>query len=179
MDRESLIDVLRGRDASSRTGAFSIARSLLGRVASTVRAVLPVPPERRLERPPPSLARRERESEPVLPVATMTKLADAAFAGVRFDEGETLAIVWRVHESAIARAQLIAPAGAEIHLRVVRVSWPEGADAPRVERSDHGVVRSEGTIVLAPRVPGEKIVAAIGLAKGESEIVAIDHATLG
>ncbi|AKF03301.1 hypothetical protein [Sandaracinus amylolyticus] len=177
MDRESLIDVLRGRDPSSRTGAFSIARSLLGRVASTVRAVLPVPPERRLERPPPATARRE--DEPVLPVATMTRLADAKFAGVTLDEGETLAVVWRVRESAIARAQLIAPSGAEIHLRVVRVSWPEDAEAPRVERVDHGVVRSEGTIVLAPRAPGEKIVVAIGLAKGDSEIVAIDHATLG
>lgn len=172
--------------------AISLARSLLGRVASTVRAVLPGTGERRSERPPPmpsaAPARASTGQEPaapssqsgdLLPAAALHRLADPAFEGVSAIEGETLAIVWRVGEGAIARAQLVAAPGSEMTLRAVRVGWPEGAEGPVVETEDHGSVRSEGTVALAARRAGEKLVVAIGLASPDDAFVAIDHATIG
>lgn len=167
-------------------GAISLARTLLGRVASTVRSVLPGTGERRSDRPPPMPAAtppRQQVEVPsradALPAGALLKLAEPGFEGVAMIEGDVLAIVWRIGEAAIARAQLVAAPGAEMTLRTVRVSWPEGAGAPVVATEDHGSVRSEGTIALGARAAGEKIVVAIGLASPEHAFVAIEHATLG
>lgn len=182
MDREALIDVLRGRGRERDRGALSRARSLLGRVVDTVRAALPGQ-ERRSDRPPPPAAPMSRQLEhprpPALPAEALGLLGDESLSGVRIVEDDALGVVWRVPPRHVERAQAIAPPGAEMHLVTVRVSWPPGAGEPRVLREDHGAVRSEGALALPRRAPGEKIVAAVALAAAGGEVVAIDHATHG
>jgi hypothetical protein len=182
MDREALIDAIRARERGGR-GPLSLARSLLGRVVHTVRSALPGT-ERRSDRPPPpasvsapSAGATARTESPVLPPDAARALADGALSGVRVVDDGALAIVWRVSLEHVARAQAIAPSDAEMHLVTVRVSWPEGASGPIVAREDHGAVRSEGAFALTPRAPGERIVAAVGLASPDGRFVAIDHAT--
>lgn len=184
MDRDALIDAIRGRERAGR-GPLSLARSLLGRVVHTVRSALPGS-ERRSERPPPPPGSGAPPAPPsaidaprALPPAAARLLADPQLEGVRVVDAGTIGIVWRVSRERIERAQAIAAPDAEMHLRTVRVSWPERASEPRVAREDHGTVRSEGALALAPRDPGEKLVVAIGLASPGGEFVAIDHATHG
>jgi hypothetical protein len=201
LDRDALIELLRGRDESARR-TFSRVRGLLGKVVDTVRAVIPGN-ERRSDRPahssstPPSAGRveptprqapvaspsaRSPGSSPeviALPKAAAALLADPSFGGVRVLDGAGRAIVWRVAPARIEATQVIAPHVAEMRLHTVRVSWPDRADAPVVERSDHGAVRSEGALAIDPAAPGEKLVVAIGLAAGDGEFVSIDHTTDG
>ena len=183
MEREALIDVL---SEPERRGPMSMARKLLGRV---VRAVIPGS-ERRSERPP---AMRPREAgaagtasavEPRpadaerLPPAAVDPLLDPAFAGICALAGPGLSIVWRVPEGALEGAQAIAHATADLRLRTVRVRWTDAESDVRVERADHGTVRTEGAVALPDRAPGERIVVAIGLAGEDGSFVAAACTTL-
>ena len=183
MEREALIDVL---SEPERRGPMSMARKLLGRV---VRAVIPGS-ERRSERPP---AMRPREASAAgtasaveprpadaerLPPAAVDPLLDPAFAGICALAGPGLSIVWRVPEGALEGAQAIAHATADLRLRTVRVRWTDAESDVRVERADHGTVRTEGAVALPDRAPGERIVVAIGLAGEDGSFVAAACTTL-
>ena len=183
LDRASPVEAIRASD--ERRGPLSFARALLGRV---VRAVIPVSDtERRSDRPPPMqrpdvgesggtrLGAQTEIGALVLPAAAAALLADPAFSGVRVLDDGALAIVWRVSGSRLEAAQAIAHASAEMHLRTVRVCWPERDGEPRVTKDDHGAVRTEGALALSPRARGEKIVAAIGLSGADGAFVSIDH----
>ncbi len=151
---------------------LSRARSLIGRVVDTMRSALPGS-ERRSERP---LAPRETTSTPPMP---SSRLDDRDFHGIHIEGDDALTIAWRVHPSHVERAQAVATPGSEMHLRTIRISWPEHEREPRVERGDRGSVRTEGEIHIPPRKDHEKIVVAIGLSGADGEFVAIEHATFG
>lgn len=187
MDRAALIDAL---SEPERRGPISLARKLIGRV---VRAVIPASPERRSERPPPvwvAPPSAPEPSAPLLPPAAVETLLDPGFIGLRAIEAtgrsgaggggaeEGLAIVWRVPEGSLEGAQAISHAAADLRLRTVRVRWSESDSELHVERADHGSVRSEGALALPPRVPGERVVVAIGLGSDDGSFVAAIHATL-
>jgi hypothetical protein len=186
MEREALIDVL---SEPERRGPMSMARKLLGRV---VRAVIPgTGPERRSERPPAMRPRdavvagtgsaaspRREEDAARLPPAAVDPLLDPAFAGICALAGPGLSIVWRMPEGALEGAQAIAHATADLRLRTVRVRWTDVDSDVRVERADHGSVRTEGAIALPDRAPGERVVVAIGLAGEDGSFVAAACTTL-
>lgn len=184
MEREALIDVL---SEPERRGPMSMARKLLGRV---VRAVIPgTGSERRSERPPAMRPRDAGAAEAGLvgastapparlPPAAVDALLDPAFTGICALDGHGLSIVWRVPEGALEGAQAIAHATADLRLRTVRVRWADADADVRVERADHGTVRTEGAIALPDRTPGERIVVAIGLAGEDGSFVAAACATL-
>lgn len=178
LGRERLIEILREpRDE----GPLSRARALLGRVVGTVRAALPDrrsdrPPSRASETPPRTVA---SSRGPTAPSAVLGVLGDPTLIGVRvIEEPDGTAVVWRVAPDRLEAGRALLPEAGELRVRTVRVRWPEGAAAPVIERAEHGPFDREGAVAILRRLPGERIVVAIGLATG-ARFVSVDHATAG